>query len=118
MTNEGCQVNALVAYFGEQRDEPCGHCTFCVEGVAQQLPEGARPPGLDEVVDRRALADLAATQPAALGLPRQRARFLCGITSPATSRAKLTRGELFGVLADRHFAEVLGWCQAEGSVMT
>ena len=114
VTSEGCQVNALVAYFGEQRDEPCGHCTFCLEGVAQQLPEGARPPGLDEVVDRRSLADLAAAQPDALGLPRQRARFLCGITSPATSRAKLTRGELFGVLADRRFVEVLGWCEAEG----
>ena len=115
VTSEGCQVNALVRYFGEHRHEPCGHCTFCLEGVAQQLPEGARPPGLDEVVDRRSLVELAAAQPDALGLPRQRARFLCGITSPATSRAKLTRGELFGLLADRHFTEVLVWCEAEGA---
>ncbi len=51
------------------------------------------PPPLDEVVDRHALAALAAAHPEALGAPRQRARFLCGITSPATSRAKLTRDE-------------------------
>ena len=111
VTNEGCQVNALVAYFGEQRDEPCGHCSYCLGGIVQRLPEGIPPPTFDAVVDRGALAELAAAQPAALGLPRQRARFLCGITSPATSRAKLTRGELFGVLADRRFADVLAWCE-------
>ena len=49
----------------------------------------------------------------ALGAPRQRARFLCGITSPATSRAKLTRDALFGVLAERRFADVLAWCADE-----
>ncbi|MCY7303584.1 MAG: RecQ family ATP-dependent DNA helicase [Thermoleophilia bacterium] len=111
VTNDGCQVNALVAYFGEQRGEPCRHCTFCLGGVAQQLPLGTPLPALDEVVDRSLLQELAAAQPDALGLPRQRARFLCGITSPATSRAKLTRGGLFGALADRHFADVLAWCE-------
>ena len=111
VTNEGCQVNALVAYFGEQRDEPCGHCSYCLGGIAQRLPEGISPPTFDAVVDRGALAELAAAQPVALGSPRQRARFLCGITSPATSRAKLTRGELFGALADRRFVDVLVWCE-------
>ncbi|WP_411277088.1 ATP-dependent DNA helicase RecQ [Gaiella sp.] len=111
--NDGCQVNALVAYFGEQRDVQCGHCTFCLGGVAKRLPERAPPPAIDDIVDRRALADLAAAQPGALGVPRQQARFLCGITSPATSRAKLTRGELYGVTADRHFTDVLAWCAGE-----
>ena len=31
----GCQTNTLVGYFGEERAEPCGHCTFCVTGQAQ-----------------------------------------------------------------------------------
>jgi ATP-dependent DNA helicase RecQ len=48
-------------------------------------------------------------RPEALGAPRQRARFLCGITSPATTRAKLTRGPLFGALATLRFADVLHW---------
>jgi len=110
VTNDGCQVNALVAYFGERRDEPCGHCSYCLGGIAQRLPEATLPPAFEAIVDRRALAELTAAEPFALGAPRQLARFLCGITSPATSRAKLTRGELFGVLSDRHFDDVLAWC--------
>ncbi len=110
VTEDGCQVNALVAYFGEHRDRPCGHCSYCLSGIAQRLPDATPAPPFDAIVDHRALADLAAAEPLALGAPRQRARFLCGITSPATTRAKLTRGALFGVLADRHFDDVLGWC--------
>jgi ATP-dependent DNA helicase RecQ len=111
VTHDGCQVNELVGYFGEVREEPCGHCSFCLTGTAQRLPEAATPPALETVVDRRALEVLAAAHPQALGAPRQRARFLCGITSPATSRAKLTREALFGALADRRFTEVLAWCE-------
>jgi ATP-dependent DNA helicase RecQ len=61
-------------------------------------------------VDETALSALVEAQPQALAGPRQRARFLCGITSPATSRAKLTRDPLFGVLAERRFADVFDWC--------
>ncbi len=110
VTHEGCQVNELIGYFGEVRDEPCGHCSFCLTGAARQLPEASPPSPFEQAVDRRALEALEAEHPQALGAPRQRARFLCGITSPATSRAKLTRDELFGVLADRRFADVLAWC--------
>ena len=113
VTHDGCQVNELVGYFGEAREEPCGHCTFCLTGAAQQLPEAGTPPPLGEAVDRPALDALAAAHPGALGAPRQRARFLCGITSPATSRARLTRGPLFGAVADRRFADVLAWCGGE-----
>ena len=80
------------------------------------FPRLGAPPPLAAVVDRGALDALVAAHPAALGAPRQRARFLCGITSPATSRARLTRDALFGSVADRRFAEVLAWCGgSEGS---
>jgi ATP-dependent DNA helicase RecQ len=36
------------------------------------------------------------------------ARFLCGLSSPATTRAKLHRNEQFGILAEVPFLEVLG----------
>ncbi len=111
VTSEGCQANALVSYFGEERGEPCGHCSYCLGGRSQVLPPAEPSPAIDTVVGRDELAALAATHPAALAAPRQRARFLCGITSPATSRAKLTREALFGALADRHFTEVLEWCE-------
>jgi ATP-dependent DNA helicase RecQ len=35
------------------------------------------------------------------------ARFLCGITSPAVTRAKLTRHDSFGMLAGVPFQRVL-----------
>ena len=111
VTHDGCQVNQLVGYFGETRDTACGHCTFCLTGSAQQLSDVATSPALDHIVDRRQLDLLEAAHPQALGAPRQRSRFLCGITSPATSRAKLTRETLFGALADRRFADVLAWCE-------
>src|SRR6185312_2684403 len=34
--HDGCQVQSLVGYFGENRPEPCGHCTFCLTGTAQR----------------------------------------------------------------------------------
>jgi len=111
VTNDSCQVNALVAYFGEERGDPCGHCSYCLEGRAQQLPEAEPPPELDALVDRRALAALTALHPDALASPRQQARLLCGITSPATTRAKITRDPLFGAAVERRFAAVLAWCQ-------
>jgi ATP-dependent DNA helicase RecQ len=113
VTHAGCQVAALVSYFGESRVEPCGHCTFCLTGETQRLPEPSALQAIDAAVDRSALEALEAGHPEALASPRQRARFLCGLTSPATSRARLTREPLFGALADYRFATVLGWCESE-----
>ena len=107
VTNDGCQVQALVGYFGETRAEPCGHCTFCLTGRAQELPEASSKPPLDEVVDREALQVLRSEHPQALATSRQVARFLCGLTSPASTRAKLMRHPLYGALADRPFLDVL-----------
>jgi ATP-dependent DNA helicase RecQ len=98
-------VQSLVGYFGETRADPCGHCTYCLTGAAQKLPEPEATPKLD--LDRATLDELTAEHPAALGTPRQRARFLCGLTSPATTKAKLSRHALFGALAEQRFADVL-----------
>jgi ATP-dependent DNA helicase RecQ len=111
VTHEGCQVNALVAYFGELRAAPCGHCSFCLSGEPQKLPEGVPPAAIEALVDERAFAALQSGHPDALGLPRQQARFLCGLSSPATVRAKLTRDALYGVVAGHRFAAVLDWCE-------
>ncbi|MDX6378758.1 MAG: ATP-dependent helicase RecQ, partial [Gaiellaceae bacterium] len=86
-----------------------GHCTVCLDGPVGRLP-APRPAPID--VDRDALAALVEAHPAALAEPRQRARLLCGITSPATTRTRLTRDPLFGALRDRPFAAILDWCVA------
>jgi ATP-dependent DNA helicase RecQ len=116
VTNDGCQVQALVGYFGETREEPCGHCTFCLTGAAQELPAQEAQPAID--VDRAALAALVDEHEEALGTPRQQARFLCGLTSPATTRAKLSRNALFGLLAEQRFADVLSWCERDGATQS
>ncbi|MFH1914913.1 MAG: hypothetical protein ABIK45_11650, partial [Pseudomonadota bacterium] len=47
--------------------------------------------------------------PEALAHPRQLARFLCGLSSPAVSRARLARHPRFGCFADVPFQDVLAF---------
>src|SRR4051812_13258873 len=112
VTHDDCQVRSLVGYFGETRAGRCGHCSPCRTGHAQQLPRPEPKPPLKPAVDAEALAALCSAQPDALAAPRQQARFLCGITSRATSRSKLTKDALFGSLSDRRFGDVLAWREA------
>jgi ATP-dependent DNA helicase RecQ len=109
---DGCQTNALVGYFGEQRAEPCGHCSFCLDRAPTRLPAPRPVPALDTLLDRGAVEALREAQPEALAAPRQLARFLCGLSSPAATRARLGRHELYGVAAERRVADVLAWCEA------
>jgi ATP-dependent DNA helicase RecQ len=111
VTHPGCQVNRLVGHFGEVRTEPCGHCTRCLTGAPQPLPPAIEPPPLPACLDLPSLRALREQHPTALGHPRQATRFLCGLTSPATSRARLGQHPLFGALEGRRFAEVLTWCE-------
>jgi ATP-dependent DNA helicase RecQ len=112
VTHDGCQVNALVAHFGEARAAPCGHCTHCLTGRRQLLPQQPPRPPLSAELDLAAIRALCADQPVALAGPRQLARLLCGLGSPALTRARLTRHALFGAAEHRPFAEVLAWCAA------
>jgi ATP-dependent DNA helicase RecQ len=107
--HDGCQVRELAAYFGEERAEPCGHCTHCLTGTAQVLGAPAPQPEIEMLVDRDEVARVRAANLEALGAPRQLARWLCGISSPATVRAKLTREQLYGSLSEQRFADVLAW---------
>jgi ATP-dependent DNA helicase RecQ len=115
VTHDGCQVNALAGYFGETRAEPCGHCSHCLTGHARQLPEPEPTAPIETGLDVDALAAITDAHPDALGTARQQARFLAGITSPATTRARLTRDPLFGSLADRRFADILAWRQSRAA---
>ncbi|RYX84999.1 ATP-dependent DNA helicase RecQ [bacterium] len=107
-----CQTNALVGYFGEKRGEPCGHCSYCVSGRAAKLPPVAPRPAIETVVDSDELARLQTGHPEALKTPRQLARFLCGLSSPALSKARLMRNSLWGCLEGYRFGDVLAWCEA------
>lgn len=109
-TSDGCLTNALVTHFGELRAEPCGHCSYCRSGERVELPPSRTLPPLPGSVNTATLTSLRSANAAALGEPRQTARFLCGLTSPAITRARLGRHALCGVLEDYPFQDVLAWC--------
>ncbi|MCA1684493.1 MAG: RecQ family zinc-binding domain-containing protein, partial [Planctomycetia bacterium] len=102
-----CLTRRLLAYFGEDRPAPCGHCARCLGVPLAALPPAReRPLGPTE----RALVDsLRAENHKALSGPRPLARFLTGLSSPATTRAKLTRHPSFGALDDVPFARVVAF---------
>jgi ATP-dependent DNA helicase RecQ len=110
VTEPGCRTNRLLAHFGERPVRPCGHCSWCETGETRPLPAPPPAPPIGARVDRGELERLAAAHPDALAEPRQRARFLCGLSSPALTRSRLSRHSLHGALEGRPFAEVLAWC--------
>ena len=113
VTLDACQTNGLVGYFGEVRNAPCGHCTWCGSKKPQLLQAPLSLPPLPAELDVSAFRSLRRSHPEALGEPRQAARFLCGLNSPALTKAKLTRNSLFSLFEDRRFADVLSWCAVE-----
>jgi ATP-dependent DNA helicase RecQ len=101
----GCLTAYLTRHFGETLDSPCGHCDRCrgLPPAVIRRPRARRAEDA-ELLAVRALVD---EKHAALASPRQLARFLCGMASPAATRARLTRHDCFGLLAGMPFAEVL-----------
>jgi ATP-dependent DNA helicase RecQ len=109
---DGCQTNFVLEYFGEGGHAPCGHCTWCQTGHASVFPPLPPAPAIERMVDVAELRALCSAQPEALATPRRRARFLCGLTSPAIGAARLGRNRLFGALEERRFPDVLAWCES------
>ena len=101
---DGCLTQHLLAYFGE-KSEACGHCCRC-QGEKPSPLQPHHDPTFDEQDEKRILA-LIMESHNALRSPRQLARFLCGITSPATTRAKLRKNGMFAAYDNFSFKNVL-----------
>ncbi|MGV3663382.1 MAG: RecQ family ATP-dependent DNA helicase [Prosthecobacter sp.] len=117
--HRGCLARWLLRYFGEEMETDCGNCTSCKErekGVIadepRQIPHSTPP----EITTTHvaAIRELLNERHASLRSARQLTRFLCGLTSPATSRERLGRHDSFGLLERVPFADVLA--QAETMV--
>lgn len=101
----GCLTGFVTGHFGESLGEPCGHCDRCRGIAPTKVPRSEV-----EEIDQQSLSlihDLRAEGHASLKGDRQLARFLCGISSPAVSRARLTRHDAFAQLEHHPFEEVL-----------
>ena len=112
MTAPACQEEALWAHFGGSGvgGGRCGRCSFCRSGRVS-LPAIPATPEVGEGLDAAALQALCADHPQALGAPRQLARFLCGLSSPATVAARLVRHDWFGCRSEQPFDRVLAYCE-------
>ncbi len=110
----GCITRRLLGYFGEPlTDENCGHCHHCRTGepaVRVKLPATSIPRFTE--ADAEEIRALIFEELPSLSTPRQLTRYLCGLTSPATSRAKLTKRPEFGRFAAVPFRTVLAQVEA------
>lgn len=104
-TGPGCLTARLLAYFGEKMEKPCGHCGACEGAASQPLPASSIPD--ITAADLAAIQSLRAEGHAALRSKRALARFLCGLSSPATTRDRLTRHDAFGMLESIPFSRVI-----------
>ncbi|MEX0678705.1 MAG: ATP-dependent DNA helicase RecQ [Pirellulales bacterium] len=109
--HSGCQVEVLCRHFGETRDGPCGHCTRCLDSHPPVDWPSRNVPPIDQAIIDQAL-DLRADRPE-LSDPVVLARWLCGISSPGLSRAKLTSHPLFGAQSHQPFAELRARLESE-----
>jgi ATP-dependent DNA helicase RecQ len=102
---DSCQVSLLGSHFSEPLEHPCGHCSYCLTGKASPLATQHGDP-VDDSIWQQALA-LRAEHPIVLGHPRTMAQLLCGITSPALSKARLSKDALFGSQVRVPFAKIM-----------
>ena len=109
--DQTCLTRHLLRYFGEDLENDCGHCGSCLappdtdKSQPRDIARSPEPPiTVEHVAQIQSLIDEAH---AALRAPRQIARFLCGITSPATTRDRLTKNDAFGLLDHHPFQKVL-----------
>ena len=110
----GCITRRLIGYFGEAlAEDNCGHCHFCRTGdPATQVALPATPIAPFTDADAEEVRALIFEEHASLATPRQITRFLCGLTSPATSRARLTKRPEFARFATTPFRTVLAQVEA------
>jgi ATP-dependent DNA helicase RecQ len=109
-TSPGCLTKRLLGYFGESLKEPCGHCGPCHGSKPKPLPASPIPE-----ITASTIASIQALRKeghAALRSKRALTRFLCGMTSPATTRDRLTRHDDFGMLESVPFSKVLEHLEA------
>jgi ATP-dependent DNA helicase RecQ len=111
--HDGCQVAALCEHFGETFDNACGHCSWCLNGQKKTTLPARATPNIDAAIVRRAEA-LAREHSEVLADPNALTRLLCGVSSPALARKKLSGHPLFGSLAHVPFEVVLGRIERGG----
>lgn len=100
-----CQSSLLASHFGETMEHDCGQCSHCQGEGPFDIPAITGRDIGDGV--RRALSEVCREYPDHFTTARQRARFLCGLSSPKMIRSKLSRHASFAVCEQIPFTDVL-----------
>lgn len=109
--HHGCLARKLGEHFGEHLKEDCGKCSWCrSHSAAALLPRTAA--AIDDAI-RKQVPAFRRENEELFSEARSLARFLCGISSPKVSRARLSSHPLFGSLSQVPFAEVLRRAQGQ-----
>ncbi len=100
-----CQVAHLCHHFGKPLGHDCGHCSSCLNPPMPGLGKRASTSVTNDVAERirKAQAELEYQLPDRVQL----VRFLCGLSSPAISKARLQSDPRFGSLEELPFQAVL-----------
>ena len=99
-----CQSSALAARFENPLDKDCGHCSWCENKIAVSLSGSNSEPPTPQIID--SAKQLRRQHPELFSSTVELARVLCGVSSPAISRAKMQKHELFGYCENVSFAQV------------
>jgi ATP-dependent DNA helicase RecQ len=102
---KGCLAARLSNHFGERLQQACGRCTSCAGEGPWQIPP-VSPRGIGNAA-KQAIERLRKAYPDHFADVRNQARFLCGLSGPAFTRAKLTRDPSFGLCERVPFKKVL-----------
>ncbi|MDB4436019.1 C-terminal helicase domain-containing protein, partial [Akkermansiaceae bacterium] len=117
-----CLYQSLLSHFGEEM-KPCGHCSRCLGNIPPaKLPSNPTPKITTDQL--QIIQNLISEKHSGLRSPRSLARFLCGMTSPATSytwylpegarrKARLTSHDAYSMLEQHDFQNVLELCETQ-----
>ena len=105
-----CRPRLLARHFGVAAPKPCGVCDLCLGGKPIRWHDETLPAIPPE--EWQQMLALRKEDHAALSTPRQLARFLCGISSPAAYQAKLQSRDTFGLWQQRDFLDILTMLEA------
>ncbi|MGD8173181.1 RecQ family ATP-dependent DNA helicase [Vibrio sp. TRT 21S02] len=103
--SDSCLSAKLARYFADTNaPEHCGHCSVCRGNVAQLPIQPQQDVEVEQVHHWLTPLTQAASQKLSL---QAQARFLCGITTPLTTKLKANKMEGFGKLANVPFQQVV-----------